>query len=557
MSKSEEKSSKRKSKDVEASVTEPKKEKKEKKDKKDKKDKTKEKKEKKVEKSDESVEAPVIAPTTEDVDMETEESPVEKDSEAPEDSSIKKRKREDKSDIKDTQDEDANLLEIDPDAPTPLSKAQARAARKEAKRKRKDGEADEEAASDVEEAGADGEPKPKKSKKDKDEAPKPPKRQHSVWIGNLAFKTNPESLKAWLEREIILLSKGGGPKAEAGEDAEVEDDDEPEEGDDDEVDEETEIVTRVNMPMKQGRFGVQNQGFAYVDFKTRRFQKLGVKLSEKMIDGRRLLIKYGDDYGAKADARTPKPVTSIPAGALPKSQPHNASATLFMGNLPFDATEEALWDFVERNAQEALKGRKKSKKGKGRKARFGEQQNDSESESGSEEEDDEEEDKEEEDVAQGDAKAILENKRQSGEVSGLRRVRMPLFEDSGKCKGFAFLDFKSVDQATLALANRRNHFLYNRKLKMQYASEGATKRSLPASQRNRPPPGEEGAEGAAPRPTGRYFDKSAPAAEGEEKKDARGKKWETAGRPKPGAALMMAKRESVAIVAGQGKKTTF
>jgi hypothetical protein len=45
--------------------------------------------------------------------------------------------------------------------------------------------------------------------------------------------------------------------------------------------------------------------------------------------------------------------------------------------------------------------------------------------------------------------------------------------------------------------------------------------------------------------------------EGEEKKDPRGKKWETAGRPKPGAALMMAKRESVAIVAGQGKKITF
>jgi hypothetical protein len=174
--------------------------------------------------------------------------------------------------------------------------------------------------------------------------------------------------------------------------------------------------------------------FAYVDFKSRRFQKLGVKLSEKMIDGRRLLIKYGDDYGAKADARTPKPVTSIPAGALPKSQPHNASATLFMGNLPFDATEEAIWDFVERNAQEALKGRKKSKKGKGRKVKFGEQDN-SESESESEQEEDGEEDNDEEDVAEGDAKAILENKRQSGEVSGLRRVRMPLFEDSGRCKG--------------------------------------------------------------------------------------------------------------------------
>ncbi len=40
--------------------------------------------------------------------------------------------------------------------------------------------------------------------------------------------------------------------------------------------------------------------------------------------------------------------------------------------------------------------------------------------------------------------------------------------------------------------------------------------------------------------------------------DTRGRKWEAAGRPRPGAALAMAKRENVAIVAGAGgKKTTF
>jgi hypothetical protein len=36
---------------------------------------------------------------------------------------------------------------------------------------------------------------------------------------------------------------------------------------------------------------------------------------------------------------------------------------------------------------------------------------------------------------------------------------------------FAFLDFKSVEQATQALANRRNHFLYNRKLKIQVGNQ--------------------------------------------------------------------------------------
>ena len=39
--------------------------------------------------------------------------------------------------------------------------------------------------------------------------------------------------------------------------------------------------------------------------------------------------------------------------------------------------------------------------------------------------------------------------------------------------------------------------------------------------------------------------------------DQRGKKWEVAGRPRPGAALAMAKREKVAIVEGRGKKIVF
>jgi hypothetical protein len=233
MSKSEEKTSKRKSKSVEdGSVTAEPKARKEKKDKK-------EKKSKKIVKSDEAV--PIAEASTEDVEMKSEDI-------APATEAIPAVDGDAKEDEPKS---DENLLEIDPDAPTPLSKAQARAARKEAKLKRKAGN-----TSDDDEA-SDGEPKAKRTKKDKTELPKPPKRQHSVWIGNLAFKTNPESLKAWLEREIILLSKGGGGKPAAGEE---EDDDEPEEGDDDEVDEETEIVTRVNMPMKQGRFGVQNQG---------------------------------------------------------------------------------------------------------------------------------------------------------------------------------------------------------------------------------------------------------------------------------------------------------
>jgi hypothetical protein len=83
-----------------------------------------------------------------------------------------------------------------------------------------------------------------------------------------------------------------------------------------------------------------------------------------------------------------------------------------------------------------------------------------------------------------------------------------------------------------------------------------------------------GVEGDAPsrghqsaRPT-RYFDRAAQPTEGDVGGDPGeeaprkstsmvGKKWEVAGRPRPGAALAMAKRENVSIVESQGKKITF
>lgn len=37
----------------------------------------------------------------------------------------------------------------------------------------------------------------------------------------------------------------------------------------------------------------------------------------------------------------------------------------------------------------------------------------------------------------------------------------------------------------------------------------------------------------------------------------KGQKWKQTGRPRPGAALAMAKRENIAIVEGQGKKIVF
>ncbi|KAA1129894.1 hypothetical protein PGTUg99_004799 [Puccinia graminis f. sp. tritici] len=87
-----------------------------------------------------------------------------------------------------------------------------------------------------------------------------------------------------------------------------------------------------------------------------------------------------------------------------------------------------------------------------------------------EEEDDEEEDEEEEE-GRGRAKPDT----RSAQV-GIRKVRMGTFEDTGKCKGFAFVDFETIEQATNVLVNLKNHRLDGRNLTVEYASVEAVKR---------------------------------------------------------------------------------
>ena len=109
-----------------------------------------------------------------------------------------------------------------------------------------------------------------------------PKRQHSVWVGNLSFKTKPDALRRFF--------------ADAGE------------------------ITRVHMPTKalhgtklEGEMRGENRGsvcivcverivlmvcgnfrFAYVDFATPDAKVNAIAMSEKNLDGRRLLIKDGE-----------------------------------------------------------------------------------------------------------------------------------------------------------------------------------------------------------------------------------------------------------------------
>ena len=122
--------------------------------------------------------------------------------------------------------DDEDLLEIDVEAPEPLSKAEARAARKRAKKglpeaPRKAKKLDEPKGDGAEEEEGKGEKKAYT------------KKQNSIWIGNLAFKTTAETLKAFLEKGVTELGGDG-------------------EG----------SVTRINLPTKpgKGQFAAGNKG---------------------------------------------------------------------------------------------------------------------------------------------------------------------------------------------------------------------------------------------------------------------------------------------------------
>ncbi|KAJ3500423.1 hypothetical protein NLJ89_g9803 [Agrocybe chaxingu] len=359
-------------------------------------------------------------------------------------------------------------------------------------------------------------------------------RKNSVWVGNMSFKTQQENLRTFFQWV-------GGE------------------------------ITRIHMPTKTAeKPGVkpENRGFAYVDFSTPEAKTAAIALSEQPLLGRKLLIKDGDSFEGRPAAIGENVITdsavahkthSKTAQKILRNQKQPAAPTLFIGNLPFETTVEAIRELLEAHREVKTKGEDKKKEKE--KSKF----KDEEGEGG---EDDGEE------------------KPKDGWI---RKIRMGTFEDTGHCKGFAFVDFTSVDHATSALINPRNHHLNGRDLVVEYASPDAVRRGAPKDAK---PAG-----GGAPQKTKRGLSagyhrtkskqavRSVPrrpqdiAAKEEAKKaeearntrkglpnpspskaegsDATVRHKGPKSRPRPGAALALAKRESAAIVASQGQKITF
>ena len=140
---------------------------------------------------------------------------------------------------------------------------------------------------------------------------------------------------------------------------------------------------------------------------------------------------------------------------------------------------------------------------------------------------------------------------------------------------FAFVDFTSIEHATEALVNPRNHRLNGRNLVVEYASPDAVRRGGGP----RKPKGDHDQKSGAsqkgpanasytkqrrPRHTEQEEDANVAAIPAEGTTTPRSRRPDRAGhdrphtrRAKPGAALAHAQRQSAAIVPGQGQKIVF
>lgn len=153
--------------------------------------------------------------------------------------------------------------------------------------------------------------------------------------------------------------------------------------------------------------------FAYVDFSTKEAQQAAISLSEKNLDGRKLLIKdggfcfvlkvnlcdivLGDDFkgrptSAAGDKAGVPAAQSLPAGKsrlaqkILATQKQPPAPTLFFGNLGFQTTEESIKNMLEGHRE-----------------------------------------------VRGKEKDSTETKR------WIRKIRIGTFEDTGNCKGYRYV----------------------------------------------------------------------------------------------------------------------
>lgn len=261
-------------------------------------------------------------------------------SQSPELSEKKKRKRS----IVAPEDE----LEIDVNLPEPASK--------KAKRKEKKDKKSSSSKSTKTENGEEAIEEGVKTKKPAAETPAlaPGQRsEYGIWIGNLPWSATKDTLRRWFEDQGI----------------------------------DDRSITRLHMPAPPEEKGPSrpgfkplNKGFAYVDFVAQPELELALAQSEKLMGGRKVLIKNAKSFEGRP-AQTAAEQAKKAAAASDGKQP---TQRIFIGNLGFDVTKD---DLMEHFAQ----------------------------------------------------------------AGGIEDIHMATFQDTGKCKGFAWVRFYELEAAAAAV----------------------------------------------------------------------------------------------------------
>ncbi|TLD28841.1 hypothetical protein PspLS_03264 [Pyricularia sp. CBS 133598] len=221
-------------------------------------------------------------------------------------------------------------IAVDLTAPEPPSKRARRALKKgkplpkPASKKKRDDRADLEADDDDEDAAD----LPEQLRSSSTAGGKKERSNYGVWIGNLPFTATRADVFKW------LVENSGGSITE-------------------------DAITRVNLPLskdkKPGSEKRDNKGFAYVDFAAYDACIAAIALSESDYGGRKLLIKDSKSFEGRpapapaataAGADETKPGSKAGAAGTAAATPSTNTKKIYVGNLPYDASEETLrWQF--------------------------------------------------------------------------------------------------------------------------------------------------------------------------------------------------------------------
>ena len=311
--------------------------------------------------------------------------------------------------------------------------------------------------------------------------------EYGIWIGNLPWTTTKNDLRSFLTKDTDIPDS---------------------------------MITRLHLPTpSQGiiansrqRVKPQNKGFAYVDFSTDEVLAKALALSEKLLTGRRVLIKDSRSFEGRPERNKEQETTIQNSGKPP-------SKRIFVGNLDFETTKQALEEHFTR----------------------------------------------------------------CGEILD---VHIATFEDTGKCKGYAWIEFADLEAGEAAVRgwvsfNKADSENEDEEIAAALAEEGGLERKKKPKLRkwwvNRllgRPLKLEFAEGKDVRYRKRFGKVSSDAKDGmtvvdpdpgsmaqpsfkESTSQKRYPRKFDARKVKPGASLAAAPRSTGGIVESKGKKTTF